>query len=71
MSDGRERLRTLLGVEPPAGVLALQDADLDALADVLAESRRAQARSLHQAFDSTLKHVPLPVRAIVKRVLRA
>jgi hypothetical protein len=60
MSDADERLRKLLAAEPPASVLAL---------DLLTDSRRRQTESLEQAFTATLKHVPFPVRGIVKKVL--
>lgn len=69
MSDAEARLRTLLGAEPPSSVLALDEAARSALADLLADSRRRQGESLEQAFAATLKHVPFPVRGIVKRVL--
>jgi hypothetical protein len=69
MSDADERLRKLLAAEPPASVLALDEADRVALADLLADSRRRQAESLEQAFTATLKHVPFPVRGIVRKVL--
>lgn len=64
-----DRLRALLAGEPPASVLALPDPDRAALAEVLADSRRRQARDLRAAFDASLKHVPFPVRGIVKKVL--
>lgn len=67
--DPSDRLRELLADEPPASVLALPTADREALADLLAESRRAQAKSLETAFVATLKHVPFPVRGIVRKVL--
>lgn len=67
--DVDARLRTLLAAEPPASVRALDEADRVALADLLAQSRRAQAESLQRAFAATLKHVPFPVRGIVKKVL--
>ena len=64
-----ERLRTLLSAEPPRSVLDLPEADRAALADVLDEARRAQARSLQEAFEASLRHVPFPVRKVVKKVL--
>ena len=36
---------------------------------LLADSRRRQGKSLEEAFTATLKHVPFPVRGIVKKVL--
>ena len=69
MPDPDDRLRKLLDSEPPASVLALDDAARAALADLLADSRRRQGKSLEEAFTATLKHVPFPVRGIVKKVL--
>jgi hypothetical protein len=69
MSDPDERLRKVLRAEPPAAVLALpQDARAE-LADVIEDARRRQEKSLEEAFTATLKHVPFPVRGIVKKVL--
>ena len=67
--DPAGRLHTLLDGEPPATVLALSDTSLTELAELLEDSRRRQAKSLEQAFAATLKHVPFPVRGIVKKVL--
>jgi hypothetical protein len=39
------------------------------LAELIAGSRQRQAKSLEAAFAATLKHVPFPVRGIVKKVL--
>jgi hypothetical protein len=69
MPDADERLRALLRAEPPASVLALDDGARTALADLIADSRRRQGKSLEEAFAATLKHVPFPIRGIVKKVL--
>ena len=69
MPDVDERLRKLLAADPPTSVLALDETARVALADLLADSRRRQGESLEQAFVSALKHVPFPVRGIVKKVL--
>lgn len=69
MPDVDTRLRTLLGAEPPAGVLALGEDERTALADLLEQARAGQARSIEESFAKTLKHVPFPVRGIVKKVL--
>jgi hypothetical protein len=68
-SDPNARLRQLLADEPPASVLALDDAARTELADLLVEARRRQTDSLQEAFAATLKYVPFPVRGIVKKVL--
>lgn len=69
MGDVDERLRGLLNADPPESLLALDPADRAELADVVAEAMRRQTQSLAESFDAALRHVPLPVRAIVKRVL--
>ena len=69
-ADPDARLRALLGAEPPDSVLGLSAATRTTLADLLEDSRRRQSESLEQAFVATLKHVPFPVRGIVKRVLK-
>ena len=64
-----DRLAELLGAPPPATVQALPAADRAALADLVAQARRRQAESLQAAFTASLKHVPFPVRGIVRKVL--
>jgi hypothetical protein len=59
----------LLGGEPPAGIAALPPAERAELAGVIAAARRQQADDLAASFRTTLKHVPFPLRAIVKKVL--
>jgi hypothetical protein len=66
MPEPDDDLRALLGAEPPASVRA---ADPGELASILREARQRQARTLEEAFTATLKHVPFPVRGIVKKVL--
>jgi hypothetical protein len=72
MDDDRgadARLRQVLGGEPPAGIRALSPEARAELADLVADARRRQERTLEEAFHATLKHVPFPVRGIVKKVL--
>lgn len=69
MPDPDDRLRHVLRAEPPAGVLALPEAARAELAEVVADARRRQAKTLEEAFFATLKHVPFPIRKIVKKVL--
>jgi hypothetical protein len=71
MSDTDQHLRTLLGGDPPASVLALDDAVRADLAAVISDARKRQARDLKTAYEATLAHVPFPVRGIVKKVLGA
>ncbi|HEV7193240.1 MAG TPA: hypothetical protein VGN35_08525 [Jatrophihabitantaceae bacterium] len=67
MSDAR--LRTLLGTDPPASVLALDESARAELADVITDALRQQARDMKAAYDASMRHVPFPVRGIVKKVL--
>jgi hypothetical protein len=69
MTDPDRSLRALLGTDPPKSVQSLDVAALADLAEVIAQARRHQAQSLAEAFRATLRHVPFPVRAIVKKVL--
>jgi hypothetical protein len=73
MSDAAEapdeQLRALLSAEPPASVLALPPANRAELSELLETARRRQAEDLKAAFTASLKHVPFPVRGIVKKVL--
>ena len=69
MPDPDDDLRTLLGADPPASVGALPADTRAELADILRDAKQRQARTLEQAFVATLKHVPFPVRGIVKKVL--
>lgn len=69
MHDPDQRMRRVLGVAPPPGVLALDADARSALADLLEDTRRRQAAALEAAFVASLKHVPFPVRGIVRKVL--
>ena len=62
-------LRDLLGADPPASVLALEPDARAALTAVLADAQQRQARALEEALAATMRHVPFPVRGIVKKVL--
>lgn len=68
-SDPDDRLRELLGAEPPAGVRALPEQSRRALAKVLESAFAAQQAELGRAFDATLRFVPFPVRGVVRKVL--
>jgi hypothetical protein len=69
MPDPDDDLRALLGADPPASVTALSPDAQAELADILREAKQRQAQSMEDAFVATLKHVPFPVRGIVKKVL--
>jgi hypothetical protein len=69
MAAADDELRTLLGTDPPASVRALPADARAELADILGAAKQQQERTLEEAFGATLKHVPFPVRGIVKKVL--
>jgi hypothetical protein len=69
MTEPDDDLESLLGAAPPASVQALSADDRDRLATILRDAKRRQVRTLEDAFAATLKHVPFPVRGIVKKVL--
>jgi hypothetical protein len=69
MADPDAQLRELLGTDPPASVLALDADTRAALAEILRDARQRQTRALEESFTATLKHVPFPVRGVVKKVL--
>jgi hypothetical protein len=69
MSATDPRLVELLGAPPPASVSALSDADQARLVKVIAGARKKQTRDLAESFEAALKHVPFPVRGLVKKTL--
>jgi hypothetical protein len=69
VTESDRRLRDFLGAELPEGISALPDADRDALTAVILDARARQARGLQEALGAALKHVPLPLRGIVRKVL--
>lgn len=62
-------LAELLGAEPPSGVAALPAADQQALIEVIEAAKRQQRNDLAASFTATLKHVPFPLRGVIKKVL--
>ena len=64
-----DQLEQLLGAPMPAGIAALDDAARAELAEVIRTARRRQAEDLSASFDATLKHIPFPLRGVVKKVL--
>jgi hypothetical protein len=64
-----ESLEQLLGSAPPAGVAQLPESDRAELVSVIIAARRKQAEDLEASFHATLKHIPFPLRGVVKKVL--
>ena len=69
MAETDPQLAALLRAEPPASVSALPADVRTDLARVIGEARRQQGDALQEAFAATLKHVPFPVRGIVKKIV--
>ena len=69
MADPDDELRAFLGAEPPDSVLSLDAAARAELAGILRDARSRQTRALEESFTATLKHVPFPIRGVVKKVL--
>lgn len=68
-ADRLQPLRDALGDDPPAGVGALSDAELADLVAALDEADAAQTAALDDAIGHTLRFLPWPLNAIVKRIL--
>jgi hypothetical protein len=64
-------LRTLLRSDPPASVAALPEEARAELARIIGAARRRQAQELAASYEASLRHVPGPVRRVVRKVLGA
>jgi hypothetical protein len=62
-------LAEVLGADPPAAVAALPEADRQALVAVIDAARARQSADLAESFTRTLRHIPFPLRGVVKKVL--
>lgn len=62
-------LDQLLGTPLPLGIEALDESARLELAEVIGAARRKQAADLEAAFHATLKHIPFPLRGVVKKAL--
>lgn len=69
--SGRPRsdLADLLGAEPPAGLAALTDEEIDRLAAAIVEASRLHHEQVDRAEGDVVRYVPLPLRGAVKRLL--
>ena len=67
--SAEEQLRAVLRTEPPPSILALPEQSRAELARVITDARRRQAKELAASYDAALRHVPAPVRRLVKKVL--
>ena len=62
-------LADVLGADPPPALAALSELDQQRLAEVITAARARQAADLAASFEATLRHVPFPLRGVVRRVL--
>jgi hypothetical protein len=67
--DPDDELRAFLGAELPDSVLSLDTSARAELAAILHDARARQTRALEESFTATLKHLPFPIRGVVKKVL--
>ena len=65
------RLRALLGTDPPAGIAALAAPERAQLAEFIEAARGRQRHGLQSSFAVAMRHVPFPLRPVVRRVLGA
>jgi hypothetical protein len=63
------QLDTLLRADPPPSIAALPEQARAELARVIADARRRQAQELVASYDAALRHVPAPLRRLVRKVL--
>jgi hypothetical protein len=64
-----EGLADVLGAEPPAAIAALPEADQRALVAVIEAALTRQSADLAESFSRTLRHIPFPLRGVVRKVL--
>ena len=64
-----EELEELLGASVPPGIAGLPAASVSALGEAVEAARHRQGRDMAIAFDGALKHVPWPLRGVVRKVV--
>jgi hypothetical protein len=67
--DGLKALGQELRATPPAGLAALDDAQLRDLTEAVRDARHRQAAELKTAGDQALSHIPKLLRIPVRKVL--
>jgi hypothetical protein len=66
---GVETLREQLRADPPAGVAALAEADLQHLAEAVRAARHRQAAELDRAGEQALRLIPRILRGPIRKVV--
>jgi hypothetical protein len=69
MSDAYVRLRTALDGLDPEGFDALDDEQLELLAEAIERAREEHDRALDEATEESLSHVPRLLRPAVRRIV--
>jgi len=62
-------LADVLGAEPPAAVGELSDDELDHLIRAIRDAQERHHREVARAEADVVRHVPLPLRGAVRRLL--
>ncbi|MBS1837495.1 MAG: hypothetical protein JST64_07340 [Actinobacteria bacterium] len=68
-TSSRRDLATVLGAEPPAAFDDLTDDEVDRLVAVIVDARRRHHEEIDRAEGDVVRHVPLPLRGAVKRLM--
>lgn len=64
-----DQLTHVLGSSPPVGTARVDDATVARLVEAVRDARQQQAEALVAAVDEALRHVPFPLRGVVRKVL--
>ena len=67
--DNRALLAQELGGQPPQDIAVLKADEVAALVEALRQARRHQKDQLKQAMEKALGHLPLLLRAPVRKIL--
>ena len=68
-ADRLKPLKDQFGARLPKGVSVLSAAEAKDLAAALVEAERVQTAELDRAIDHTLRFLPWPLNAVVRRIL--
>jgi hypothetical protein len=68
-ADKLKPLKDQFGGPLPEGLSALSAAEAKDLAAALVDAERRQTRELDRAIDHTLRFLPWPLNAVVRRIL--
>lgn len=69
-TERTEQLAELLGGQPPPALDALTDDELERLVAAIDGARRRHQDEVERAGADVVRHVPLPLRGAVRRLIR-